>query len=26
MEYNEIGEKVLSQHGFRVLRQADVSR
>jgi hypothetical protein len=26
MEDNEIGEKVLTQHGFRVLRQADVSR
>jgi hypothetical protein len=26
MEDNEIGEKVLSQHGFRVLRQSDVSR
>lgn len=26
MEDNEIGEKVLGQHGFRVLRQADVSR
>ena len=26
MEDNEIGEKVLTQHGFRVLRQSDVSR
>jgi hypothetical protein len=26
MEDNEIGEKVLTQHGFRVLRQADISR
>jgi len=26
MEDNEIGEKVLTQHGFRVLRQGDVSR
>lgn len=26
MEDNEVGEKVLTQHGFRVLRQADVSR
>jgi len=26
MEDNEVGEKVLTQHGFRTLRQADVSR
>jgi hypothetical protein len=26
MEDNEVGEKILTQHGFRVLRQADVSR
>jgi hypothetical protein len=26
LEDNEIGEKVLSQRGFRVLRQSDVSR
>src|SRR5271170_7658254 len=26
MEDNEVGEKVLTQHGFRVLRQSDVSR
>jgi len=26
MEDNEIGEKVLTQRGFRVLRQSDVSR
>jgi hypothetical protein len=26
MEDNEVGEKILSQHGFRILRQADVSR
>ena len=26
MEDLEVGEKVLAQHGFRVLRQADISR
>jgi hypothetical protein len=26
MEDNEIGERVLSRRGFRVLRQSDVSR
>jgi hypothetical protein len=26
MEDNEIGEKVLTQHGFRVLQQSDISR
>jgi hypothetical protein len=26
MEDNEVGEKTLTQHGFRVLRQSDVSR
>jgi hypothetical protein len=26
MEDHEVGEKVLTQHGFRVLRQSDVSR
>jgi hypothetical protein len=26
MEDYEVGEKVLTQHGFRILRQADVSR
>jgi hypothetical protein len=26
MEDNEVGEKVLRQHAFRVLRQADISR
>jgi hypothetical protein len=26
MEDNEVGEKVLIQHAFRVLRQADISR
>ena len=26
MEDNEVGEKVLTQRGFRVLRQSDVSR
>src|SRR5580658_6605739 len=26
MEDNEVGEKVLKSHGFRVLRQSDVSR
>jgi hypothetical protein len=26
MEDHEVGEKVLTQHGFRVLRQADISR
>ncbi len=26
MEDNEVGEKILTSHGFRVLRQADVSR
>jgi hypothetical protein len=26
MEDNEVGEKVLKQHAFRVLRQADISR
>jgi hypothetical protein len=26
MEDNEVGEKVLTSHGFRVLRQSDISR
>ncbi len=26
MEDNEIGEKILARHGFRILRQSDVSR
>ena len=26
MEDHEVGEKVLTQHGFRILRQADISR
>ena len=26
MEDDEVGEKILRQHGFRILRQADISR